>query len=194
MAARSTRRRRTRSNDSATVEQEAEQPDSEPQGSNGAKTGEKLPSHLTHHRMIARNLNALVENHGELRKQVVQIEREHKNTDKDLDARLFQASTQLKALEKKFDNFVEEMTEIAFEAQLKMRASTDQIDALWEGLEASGHDAEAIKRLRAEAVTRAEKREAHADEHLRELVEEMQRTKAPPAKPPSNSARMEKAK
>ena len=96
MATRTSRARRSRSSKPTPAPAEgeaaaAEAPDAEPAGeANG-----KLPSHLTHHRRIARNLNGLLENYGELRRQVVQIESAYKRGDKDLDARIFQCTKRL---------------------------------------------------------------------------------------------------
>ena len=94
MTTRSTRTRRARRTKAEPANQAAEASRPETDGSNG-----KLPAHLAHHRMIARNLNGLLENYGELRNQVIQIERAYKRTDKDLDSRLFQLQNQVEALE-----------------------------------------------------------------------------------------------
>lgn len=194
MAVQSTRRRRTRSNGAPAVEPETEGTSVDSNASNDAKADDKLPSHITHHRMIARNLNALLENQGELRNQVVKIEREYKRNDKDLDARIFQLRNQLGSLEKKIDEFIEEMTQIAFDSQLSMRTNSDHIAALWEALADSGDDAGKIDKLRTEAVKRAEKREVDADQRLRELVEQLQGDSKTPTKSPTKSTRTAKQK
>ena len=107
MATRTSRARRSRSSKPTPAPAEgeaaaAEAPDAEPAGeANG-----KLPSHLTPPTVASRaNLNGLLENYGELRRQVVQIESAYKRGDKDLDARIFQCTKRLDALEKKLNDF-----------------------------------------------------------------------------------------
>lgn len=169
MASRSSRARRSRraSTDTATTSDNGTE---EAAKSNSDKT----VSHLTHHRMIARNLNALRENFGELRKQVVETEREYKRGDKTLDTALFQTRNQLEAMEKRLADFIEEMTEVAFNSNLEIRGNSDRITALWEALEAAAPDAAEIKRRREECEKREEARQNEIDRRLQDLAEEHQ--------------------
>ena len=181
MATRTSRARRSRSSKPTTpapAEGEAaaaEAPADEPAGgANG-----KLPSHLTHHRRIARNLNGLLENYGELRRQVVQIERAYKRDDKDLDARVFQLTTRLDALEKKLNDFDQEMIGVTFESNLKIRGNSDAIDALWDALEAGGEIAD-IARRRRKAADREEARQQGIEKQLQEMLDQKRQAKASP--------------
>ncbi len=121
--------------------------------------------------MIARNLNALRENFGELRKQVVDTERQYKRGDKSLDTALFQTRNQVEALEKRLGEFIEEMTEVAFNSNLEIRGNTDRITALWAALEAVAPDAAEIKRRREECEKREEARQQEIDRRLHDLAE-----------------------
>lgn len=141
---------------------------------------EKTVSHQSHHRMIARTTNALVENFGELRNQVVETEREYKRADKDLDTRFFQIRKQLEAVEKRLTDFVEEMTQVAFESNLKIRGNSDRITALWDALQAVSPNADDVIRRRDEAEVREEARQAEIDRRLHELAN--QREQKAPAK------------
>lgn len=187
MATRSTRSRRTPKPKAESTDQAAEvnQPDSN--GSDG-----KLPAHLAHHRMIARNLNGLLENYGELRNQVIQIEREYKRTDKDLDSRLFQLRNQVEALDQRLAGFMEEMTTVAFELSLKIQRNTEQTAALWSALAAVGTDADEVARRQQQTVDREAERQAEVDRRLQELVDQQQEaarpTDASQGKPSGRSA------
>ena len=128
--------------------------------------------------MIARNLNVLLENYGELRKQVVDIERDFKRADKDLDSSLFQLRNRVDALEKKLLDFIEEMTTVAFESNLKIRGNSDQLAAIWETLAAVGNNADEVVRRRDEAAAREEARQAEVDRRLQDLVDQQQATRA----------------
>ncbi len=128
--------------------------------------------------MIARNLNGLLENYGELRSQVVQTEREYKRGDKDLDARIFQLTTRLDAIDKKLTDFIEEMTSVAFESNLKIRGNSDSINALWDALE-SGGDAADIAKRRRETAAREDARQAGIEQRLQELVAQKQQASEP---------------
>ena len=158
-------------------------------GSNSAKNvaegmaipgEEKAVSHQSHHRMIAQTTNALIENFGELRNQVVETEREYKRADKDLDARFFQIRQQLEAVEKRLTDFVEEMTQVAFESNLKIRGNSDRISALWDALQAGSPNVDDVKRRREEAEAREVARQAEIDRRLGELA--TQKEKKVPAK------------
>ena len=166
MAARSSRARRSRRASTDTAATSANGTEE------AAKSGsDKAVSHLTHHRMIARNLNALRENFGELRKQVVDTERQYKRGDKSLDTALFQTRNQVEAVEKRLTEFIEEMTEVVFNANLEIRGNTDRISAIWEALEAVAPDADEIKRRRAECEKREEARQEEIDRRLQDLAE-----------------------
>ena len=121
---------------------------------------EKAVSHQSHHRMIAQAANALIENFGELRNQVVETEREYKRADKDLDTRFFQLRQHLEAVEKRLTDFVEEMTQVAFESNLKIRGNSDRISALWDALQASSSNVDDVKQRREEAEAREVARQA----------------------------------
>ena len=167
MAARSSRARRSRRASTDTTDTSANRTEE------AAKSGsDKTVSHLTHHRMIARNLNALRENFGELRKQVVDTERQYKRGDKSLDTSLFQTRNQVEALEKRLVDFIEEMTEVAFNSNLEIRGNSDRINAIWDALEAVAPDAEEIKRRRAECEKREEARQEEIDRRLEDLAKE----------------------
>ena len=167
MASRSSRARRSR----------RASPDTAATSSNGTEaaakgSSDKTVSHLTHHRMIARNLNALRENFGELRKQVVDTERQYKRGDKSLDTSLFQTRNQVEALEKRLVGFIEEMTEVAFNSNLEIKGNTDRISAIWEALESFAPDAADIKRRRAECEQREVARQDEIDRRLQDLADE----------------------
>ncbi len=187
MASRSSRARRSRraSTDSAAT------------SANGTEeaaksSSDKTVSHLTHHRMIARNLNALRENFGELRKQVVDTERQYKRGDKSLDTSLFQTRNQVEALEKRLADFIEEMTEVAFNSNLEIRGNTDRITAIWDTLEAFAPDAAEIKRRREECEKREEARQDEIDRRLQDLAAKHEpngKSKRTPRKAASGSKR-----
>ncbi len=169
MASRSSRARRSRRASTDTAATSAN-------GTEGAATSssDKTVSHLTHHRMIARNLNALRENFGELRKQVVETERQYKRGDKSLDTALFQTRNQVEALEKRLGDFIEEMTEVAFNSNLEIRGNSDRISAIWDALEAMAPDAADIKKRRAECEKREAARQDEIDRRLQDLAKEHQ--------------------
>ena len=181
MATRTSRARRSRSSkptNPAPAEGEAAA-DETKAAETGSTANGKLPSHLTHHRRIARNLNGLLENYGELRRQVVQIERTYKRGDKDLDARIFQLTTRLDALEKKLNDFDQEMIGVTFESNLKIRGNTDSIEALWDALEAGG-GAKAVARRRREAAEREESRQQGIEQQLQEMLDKKRQPKPTP--------------
>jgi len=181
MATRTSRARRSRSSKPANAtpaEGEAAAAEAKPAEPAGKANG-KLPSHLTHHRRIARNLNGLLENYGELRRQVVQIERTYKRGDKDLDARIFQLTTRLDALEKKLNDFDQEMIGVTFESNLKIRGNTDAIEALWDALE-SGGGPKTIAKRRREAEEREETRQEGIEKQLQEMLDQKRQTKPTP--------------
>lgn len=167
MASRSSRARRSRRASTDTAATSANGTEAAAKGSS-----DKTVSHLTHHRMIARNLNALRENFGELRKQVVDTERQYKRGDKSLDTSLFQTRNQVEALEKRLAGFIEEMTEVAFNSNLEIKGNTDRINAIWEALESFAPDAADIKRRREECEKREEARQNEIDRRLQDLAEE----------------------
>ena len=184
MATRTSRARRSRSSKPASpapaegAEGEAAAAEAKP-AETADKANGKLPSHLTHHRRIARNLNGLLENYGELRRQVVQIERTYKRGDKDLDARIFQLTTRLDALEKKLNDFDQEMIGVTFESNLKIRGNTDAIEALWDALEAGG-GTQAVAKRRREAAEREEARQDGIEKQLQEMLDKDRQPKPTP--------------
>ncbi|MCY3748031.1 MAG: hypothetical protein OXG64_01940 [Chloroflexi bacterium] len=146
--------------------------------------------------MIARNLNALRENFGELRKQVVDTERQYKRGDKSLDTSLFQTRNQVEAIEKRLTDFIEEMTEVAFNSNLEIRGNTDRIAALWEALEAVAPDAEEIKRRRADCEQREEARQEEIDRRLQDLAKKHEpngASKPKPRKPATSGSKRKSA-
>lgn len=167
MASRSSRARRSRRASTDTAETSANGTEAAAKSSS-----DKTVSHLTHHRMIARNLNALRENFGELRKQVVDTERQYKRGDKSLDTSLFQTRNQVEALEKRLVEFIEEMTEVAFNSNLEIRGNSDRINAIWDALEAVAPDAAEIKQRREECEKREEARQQEIDRRLQDLADE----------------------
>ncbi len=174
MAARSTRARRPRRPAAKASATAATQAGADEDTSAAPQTNGKLPSHLTHHRMIAQSLNALLESFGELRKQVIDNERTLKRADKELDTRLYQQLTQVEALEKKLMEFIEEMTTVAFESNLKIRANTDQIAAIWDALRAVSDDSDEVDRRQKESEAREEARQVEVDRRLHALVTQQQ--------------------
>lgn len=173
MALQSSRGRRSRRSSTSDTKSTTDVAD----GTDG--TGEeKTVSHQSHHRMIARTTNALVENFGELRNQVVETEREYKRADKDLDTSFFQIRKQLEAVEKRLTDFVEEMTQVAFESNLKIRGNSDRIAALWDALQAVSPNVDDVIRRRDEAEVREKARQAEIDRRLHELANQ-QEQKAP---------------
>ena len=181
MATRTSRARRSRSSKPANpAPAEGEAVAAEANADESAdKANGKLPSHLTHHRRIARNLNGLLENYGELRRQVVQIERTYKRGDKDLDARIFQLTTRLDALEKKLNDFDQEMIGVTFESNLKIRGNSDAVEALWDALEAGGGP-KAVARRRREAAEREEARQEGIEKQLQEMLDQKRQPKPTP--------------
>jgi len=189
MAARSSRARRSRraSTDSAATSANGTE--------EAAKSeSDKTVSHLTHHRMIARNLNALRENFGELRKQVVDTERQYKRGDKTLDTSLFQTRNQVEAIEKRLTEFIEEMTEVAFNSNLEIRGNSDRINAIWEALESFAPDAADIKRRREECEKREEARQVEIDRKLQDLAEKTESNGATKRRPSKKAAASSKRK
>lgn len=189
MAARSSRARRSRraSTDSAATSANGTE--------EAAKSeSDKTVSHLTHHRMIARNLNALRENFGELRKQVVDTERQYKRGDKTLDTSLFQTRNQVEAIEKRLTEFIEEMTEVAFNSNLEIRGNSDRINAIWEALESFAPDAADIKRRREECEKREEARQVEIDRRLQDLAEKTEPNGATKRRPSKKAAASSKRK
>ena len=151
--------------------------------------------------MIARNLNALRENFGELRKQVVETEREYKRGDKGLDSALFQTRNQLEAMDKhlgdletRLVDFIEEMTEVAFNSNLEIRGNTDRITALWEALEAVAPEPAEITRRREECEEREEARQDEIDRRLQDLAEKHEPNGAATPAPPKAAASGSKRK
>lgn len=178
MAARSSRGRRTRSAAKPATARTAATDGAE--NGDAGKHNDRVPSHLAHHRMIARNLNGLLENYGELRNQVVQIERDFKRSDKELDTQLFQLRNQLDAVDKKLTDFTEEVTSVVFESNLKIRGNSDQAAALWDALAVVSGQTDEVKRRRDEAAAREETRQAQVDQRLQDLVDEQKaKTRAP---------------
>lgn len=189
MAARSSRARRSRraSTDSAATSANGTE--------EAAKSeSDKTVSHLTHHRMIARNLNALRENFGELRKQVVDTERQYKRGDKTLDTSLFQTRNQVEAIEKRLTEFIEEMTEVAFNSNLEIRGNSDRINAIWEALESFAPDAADIKRRREECEKREEARQVEIDRRLQDLAAKTESNGATKRRPSKKAAASSKRK
>jgi len=189
MAARSSRARRSRraSTDSAATSANGTE--------EAAKSeSDKTVSHLTHHRMIARNLNALRENFGELRKQVVDTERQYKRGDKTLDTSLFQTRNQVEAIEKRLTEFIEEMTEVAFNSNLEIRGNSDRINAIWEALESFAPDAADIKRRREECEKREEARQVEIDRRLQDLAEKTDTNGTTKRRPSKKAAASSKRK
>ena len=189
MAARSSRARRSRraSTDSAATSANGTE--------EAAKSeSDKTVSHLTHHRIIARNLNALRENFGELRKQVVDTERQYKRGDKTLDTSLFQTRNQVEAIEKRLTEFIEEMTEVAFNSNLEIRGNSDRINAIWEALESFAPDAADIKRRREECEKREEARQVEIDRRLQDLAAKTESNGATKRRPSKKAAASSKRK
>lgn len=176
MAARSTRARRPRRPVAKASAPAATKARAAADSSSAPKTNGTPPSHLTHHRMIAQSLNALLESFGDLRKQVIDNERTLKRADKELDTRLYQLLNQVEAFDKKLVDFVEEMTTVAFEANLKLRANTDQIAALWDALRAVADDSDEVNRRQKDSEAHEEARQAEVDRRLHALVTQQQET------------------
>ncbi|MYD92629.1 MAG: hypothetical protein F4Y02_02830 [Chloroflexi bacterium] len=144
--------------------------------------------------MIARNLNALRENFGELRKQVVDTERQYKRGDKTLDTSLFQTRNHVEAIEKRLTEFIEEMTEVAFNSNLEIRGNSDRINAIWEALESFAPDAADIKRRREECEKREEARQVEIDRRLQDLAEKTESNGATKRRPSKKAAASSKRK
>ena len=83
-------------------------------------------------------------------------------------------------MEKRLTDFVEEMTQVAFESNLKIRGNSDRISALWDALQASSSNVDDVKQRREEAETREVARQAEIDRRLGELA--TQKEKKVPAK------------
>lgn len=146
--------------------------------------------------MIARNLNALRENFGELRKQVVDTERQYKRGDKSLDTSLFQTRNQVEALEKRLVGFIEEMTEVAFNSNLEIKGNSDRLNAIWDALESFAPDAADIKRRREECEKREEARQEEIDRRLQDLADEHETngaTKSAPRKAAASASKRKSA-
>ena len=150
---------------------------------------DKAISHQDHHRMIARNTNALLENFGELRNQVVAMDRDYKRGGENSDQNVFPLRKQLEDFEQRLTKFIEEMTQVAFESNLKIRGNSDRISALWDALETVAADTDEVKRRREEIETREEARQADIDRRLQELAGKRKQRAPAKARPRRSAAR-----
>lgn len=150
---------------------------------------DKAISHDAHHRMIARNTNALLENFGELRKQVVAMDHDYKRGGENSDQTVFPLRKQLEDFEQRLTKFIEEMTQVAFESNLKIRGNSDHISALWDALETVTTDTDEVKRQRKEVETREEVRQADIDRRLEELSGKRKQRAPAKARPRRSAAR-----
>ena len=108
--------------------------------------------------------SGLLENFGELRKQVVAMDHDYKRGGENSDQTVFPLRKQLEDFEQRLTKFIEEMTQVAFESNLKIRGNSDQISALWDALETVTTDTDEVKRQRKEVETREEVRQAPRSE------------------------------
>ena len=150
---------------------------------------DKTISHQAHHRMIARNTNALLENFGELRNRIMAMDEDYKRGGADSDKNSFPMRKQLEDFKERLTRFIEEMTQVAFESNLKIRGNSDRISALWDALETVAADANDVKRRREEVETREEARQADIDRRLQELGGERKQRAPAKARPRRSSAR-----
>ncbi len=181
MATRSSRGRRSRRSTTTTTADAASANGAEPAAEAAAEPAPKKPAakktavkktmpHVTHHQRVARNLNALVENFGELRKQVVETERAYKRADKNLDTLLFQVRTRLDAAETRLNEFIDEMTGAAFENSQHVQGNAARIEAVWDALAALSSDPADVEQRRKACEEREAARRAELDERLTALA------------------------
>ena len=131
----------------------------------------KLPDHPQHHRMIARNLNGLLENMAELRNDLLAERKDHKSDFKGLDRKLFKLQNDVEKLAAAHAAFMEEMTTVAFDASLDVRGALNAIEAIWDAMAeiAPGQEA-AVTARRRETREREKSRVAKIDDELRALA------------------------
>ena len=141
------------------------------QASSKARGPAKLPDHPQHHRMIARNLNGLLENMAELRNDLLAERKDHRSDFKALDRKLFKLQNDLEKLAASHADFMEEMTSVAFNASLDVRGALNAIEAIWDAMAeiAPGKEA-AVTARRREAREREKSRVAAIDNELRALA------------------------
>ena len=139
--------------------------------SSKARAPAKLPDHPQHHRMIARNLNGLLENMAELRSDLLAERRDHRTDFKKLDRKLFMLQNDLEKLAASHANFMEEMTSVAFEANLDLRGALNAIEAVWDAMaEVAPGKKDTVAARRRETREREKSRVAAIDDELRALA------------------------
>lgn len=184
MAAQSSRGRRSRQSSTARSKTATKS-----SAATSVTLDDKAISHQDHHRMIARNTNALLENFGELRNQVVAMDRDYKRGGENSDQNVFPLRKQLEDFEQRLTKFIEEMTQVVFESNLKIRGNSDRISALWDALETVAADTDEVKRRREEIETREEARQADIDRRLQELAGKRKQRAPAKARPRRSAAR-----
>ena len=147
-----------------------------PEAQDGEAGG--VTSHASHHRMIARNLNALLENFGEFRNETIAETRELKRELKRLDAKIFRLENAVGQLSSKHDKFLEEMTTVAFDTNLDLRGALNHVEGIWKTLLEIAGDGRATVERNKQAVEESEERRVAAiDRKLSDLAAEAEKDK-----------------
>ena len=137
----------------------------------------RVPGHSEHHRMIARNLNGLLENVTELRSNLLADRKAIKGDVRGLDGKLFKIQNELETLARSHAKLLEDMTSVAFDTNLQVKGGLNSIDAIWDVLaEIVPEHASAISKSRREAEEREKRRIAAIDTKLAELAESAKRS------------------
>ena len=148
------------------------EPDQARKSSSKARTPAKLPDHPQHHRMIARNLNGLLENMAELRSDLLAERKDHRSDFKALDRKLFKLQNDVEKLAASHAKFMEEMTSVAFDANLDLRGALNAIEAIWDAMaEVAPSKKKTVAARRREAGEREKNRVAAIDDKLRALAD-----------------------
>ena len=136
-----------------------------------ASKSPNLPAHAAHHRMVARNLNGLLENFGEFRKDMIAEVRELKRELKRLDAKLFRLQNDVEKLSRQHDTFTEEMTSVAFDTNLELRGALNHVEELWQAMaQVAGANRKTVERHKRDVEEREERRVAEIDRKLSDLA------------------------
>ena len=122
--------------------------------------------------MIARNLNGILENVGELRNDLLANGKDFKSEFKALDVKLFKLQNELEKLARSHATFMEEMTSVAFDTNLEVRGALNSIDAVWDAMaEVMPESEPVVAEKKREAQEREKRRVAAIDAKLEELAD-----------------------
>ncbi len=131
--------------------------------------------------MIARNLNGILENVGELRNDLLANGKDFKSEFKALDVKLFKLQNELEKLARSHATFMEEMTSVAFDTNLEVRGALNSIDAVWDAMaEVMPESEPVIAEKKREAQEREKRRIAAIDTKLEELADSTRKNRKKP--------------